>query len=111
MAMSKSKQLTSEVDEYLCHRRFFHLSLKFGDTSSVVCEPYKASWLISHYQNYELKRQERVNEWREVMVKFREYCILALTEENIMLRHQEETGETVFPDITDGKKVPKTTEQ
>ena len=107
MSELKSKKLTNEVDEYLCHRRFFHLSLKFGDTSSVTCEPYKASWLISHYQNYNLKRQERVNEWREVLVKFREFCIIALMEENLMLRRFEKTGEKVWPDLTNDFKTPE----
>jgi len=83
---SSIQKLDKEIDEYLCHRRNFELSLKFGDSSVVSCVPYKASWLVTIYRNSIEYKQKQLNYFSEAFKKFQEFCIEELKEVNQNLR-------------------------
>lgn len=83
---SSIQKFDKEIDEYLCHRRNFELSLKFGDSSGVSCVPYKASWLVTIYHNDIEYKQEQLNYFPEAFKKFQEFCTEELGEVNQNLR-------------------------
>jgi hypothetical protein len=95
--VSTIKKVDSEVDEYLCHQKYFHLSMKFGASSSVTLTPEKNHWVVTQFRNFNYIRQDTVNTYTEGFIKFHEWCERALKEENEESRGLEYLGLTKDP--------------
>ena len=76
------EKLDNEIDEFLCYEKFFYLTLSLGQTTSITCQPYKGSWLITIYHHYGLTDQKIYDSFPEAFQKFQEFCCEFLSDIN-----------------------------
>lgn len=78
---SNIQKLNNLIDDYLCRRRNFDLSLKFGNGAHITCRPYKAHWLVTRFQDYVEVKEDSYNSFIEAFDNFKKMCLAGLREE------------------------------